>query len=156
MLQDPFIYKFHLSFSAKILSKNQFGSVKRSWAKFVNCRQCDQIGPLLKCLCTNFSYKFIPNVKILLGLVLWKTFLLRKVFYKNWATFCFNIWSHWRRQCCQSWEKIWSFLCQIWRENDRCKEKARSLKFNVHFIFNHTTKLFVVCRHHFYCKGFNT
>ena len=70
-------------------------------ANYISYEQCDQIGRFLKVLGNRKSSKRSPNDWQLFGLF-WKTSLLCKNcisyflgnFWKNWATFFSNIWSH--------------------------------------------------------------
>ena len=63
--------------------------------------QCDQIGRILKVLGSKFSFNTSPNIWWLFGLF-WKPLirslncsgLFLGLFWKNWAIFYFNIWSH--------------------------------------------------------------
>ena len=61
--------------------------------------QCDQIGRFLKFLATKFLPKEAQNNWQLLGYFekphSWKNDYFGGKFWKNWATFYSNIWSHW-------------------------------------------------------------
>ena len=84
----------HFSISCRILIAHLFlfsfqKSVRPEWV-------------ILKVLCDIFFYKSSLNICWLFGGIFWKTHIFRKGcfdcllgnFWKNWATFDFNIWSH--------------------------------------------------------------
>ena len=104
--------------------------------QILHCKQCDQIGLLLKRPGDIFSYQINPNIGQLFVLF-YKPLFMRKNFFGsflgnfvwNWATFNSSIWSHWLQGRPKDWKRN-IFFC---RKRD-IKKWRQTLQFFEHLL----------------------